>query len=131
MPSEQLDVLCGRRKVTGVRQAAIRKRHEGEGGFTLVELLVVIVVLGVLAAIVVFSVGGINNKSKSAACNSDVSSVQTAEEAYYAQNNSYTSIAALVTAKLIRSEPSTTNGYTVSADSTTGAVTATPACSTL
>ena len=112
-------------------QAAIRKRHDGGGGFTLVELLVVIVVLGVLAAIVVFSVGGINQKSKQAACNADVTSVQTAEEAYYAQNNSYTTIANLVTAKYIRSAPLTTNGYTVSADSTTGAVTVAPACSTL
>jgi prepilin-type N-terminal cleavage/methylation domain-containing protein len=117
--------------VTGVRRDAIRKHHDGEGGFTLVELLVVIVVLGVLAAIVVFSVAGVNNKSKSAACNADVASVQTAEETYYAQNNSYTTIAALVTAKLIRSAPSTTNGYTISADATTGAVTSTPACSTL
>jgi prepilin-type N-terminal cleavage/methylation domain-containing protein len=118
------------RKVAAVYQAQ-RQRHDGEGGFTLVELLVVIVVLGVLSAIVVFSVGGINNKSKSAACNSDVASVQTAEEAYYAQNNSYTTIAALVTAKLLRAAPSTTNGYTISADSTTGAVTASPLCSTL
>ena len=111
--------------------SAIRKHHEGEGGFTLVELLVVIVVLGVLSAVVVFSVSGINNKSKSAACNSDVSAVQTAEEAYYAQNNSYTTIANLVTAKLLRSAPTTANGYTISADATTGAVTVTPACSTL
>jgi prepilin-type N-terminal cleavage/methylation domain-containing protein len=113
-----------------VRQVQ-RKRHDGEGGFTLVELLVVIVVLGVLSAIVVFSVGGINNKSKSAACNSDVASVQSAEEAYYAQNNSYATIAALVTAKLLRAAPSTANGYTISADATTGAVTASPLCSTL
>ncbi len=112
-------------------QAAIRKRQSGEGGFTLVELLVVIVVLGVLAAIVVVSVGGINNNSKSAACKSDVNSVQTAEEAYYAQNSSYTSIATLITAKMLRTAPSSTNGYTVSADSTTGDVTSTPACSTL
>jgi prepilin-type N-terminal cleavage/methylation domain-containing protein len=116
--------------VTGVSRA-IRKRDAGEGGFTLVELLVVIVVLGVLAAVVVFSVGGISNKSKSAACSSDVNSVQTAEEAYYAQHNAYTSIANLVTAKLLRSAPVNTNGYTISANAATGAVTVNPACSTL
>ena len=112
-------------------QATMRKRRDGEAGFTLVELLVVIVVLGVLSAVVVFSVGGISNKSKRSACLSDVSAVQTAEEAYYAQNNSYTTIANLVTAKLLRSAPVTTNGYTITANATTGAVTVTPACSTL
>jgi prepilin-type N-terminal cleavage/methylation domain-containing protein len=109
---------------------SMRKRHSGEGGFTLVELLVVIVILGVLAGIVVFSVSGISNKSTKAACNSDVSTVQTAEEAYYAQNNAYTTIANLVSTNLLRAAPSN-SGYTISADSTTGAVTATPACSTL
>jgi general secretion pathway protein G len=108
----------------------MRKHRDGEAGFTLVELLVVIVILGVLAGIVVFAVGGISNKSTQAACNSDVNTVQTAEEAYYAQNNSYTTIANLVTAKLLRSAP-TNSGYVVSADSTTGAVTSAPACSTL
>lgn len=114
-----------------MRQAAIRKHSEGQGGFTLVELLVVIVVLGVLSAIVVFSVGGVNNKSKSAACSADVASIETAQEAYYAQNNAYTTLPLLVTAKLIRSVPSTTNGYVITTDATTGAVTSTPACSTL
>jgi prepilin-type N-terminal cleavage/methylation domain-containing protein len=130
VPSEQAGRIP-QRKVTGVLRESIRKRHDGEGGFTLVELLVVIVVLGVLSAIVVFSVAGVNNKSKSAACNSDVKSVETAEEAYYAQNNAYATVGGLVTAKLLRSAPSTANGYTISADATTGVVTVTPACSTL
>jgi general secretion pathway protein G len=115
--------------VTGVRRA-IRKHHNGEAGFTLVELLVVIVILGVLAGIVVFAVGGISNKSTRAACNSDVNSVQTAEEAYFAQNNAYTTIANLVTAKMLRSAP-TNAGYVISANAATGAVTAAPLCSTL
>ena len=108
----------------------MRKRHEAEGGFTLVELLVVIVILGVLAGIVVFAVGGISNKSTKAACNADVATVQTSEEAYYAQNNSYTTIALLVTGKLLRSAPSNA-GYVISADAVTGAVTSVPLCSTL
>jgi general secretion pathway protein G len=108
----------------------MRKRLDKEAGFTLVELLVVIVILGVLAGIVVFAVGGISNKSTRAACNSDVSTVQTAEEAYYAQHNAYTTIANLVTTTLLRSAPSNA-GYVISANAGTGAVTAAPLCSTL
>ena len=63
-----------------------------KAGFTLVELLVVIVILGVLAGIVVFAVGGITNNSTKSACNSDVATAQTAEDAYFAQNNAYVTI---------------------------------------
>lgn len=109
----------------------MRKHRDGEAGFTLVELLVVIVILGVLAGVVVFAVGGISNKSVKAACDSDVATVQTAEEANYAQTNAYVSPAQLVTNKLIRSVPSSTS-YTITVpDLTTGTVVATPACSTL
>jgi len=53
-------------------------------GFTLIELLVVIVILGILAAVVVFAVGGINNKGQDAACKAEANTVRTAAEAYFA-----------------------------------------------
>jgi general secretion pathway protein G len=59
------------------------KRND-EDGFTLIELLIVIVILGVLAGIVVFSVQGIQDRGQKASCKADVATVQTAEEAYYA-----------------------------------------------
>lgn len=70
-----------------------RAARHNEGGFTLIELLIVIVILGVLAGIVVFSVQFINNRGQVAACNTDIKSVQVAAEAYYAQigNNTYPS----------------------------------------
>lgn len=37
-------------------------------GFTLIELLVVITILGILAAVVVFSVGGLGDKGQASAC---------------------------------------------------------------
>jgi prepilin-type N-terminal cleavage/methylation domain-containing protein len=66
-----------------------RKRNMGQGGFTLIELLVVIAILGVLAGVVVFAVGGISNTSKDAACKAEVSTVDTAIQSFYAQENSY------------------------------------------
>jgi general secretion pathway protein G len=93
--------------------------RKSDKGFTLTELLVVIAILGILAAVVVFAVGGINNKSQSNACSTDKQAVQTAEEAYYAQNNSYTDVATLVSKKFLRSA-----SQWYQADATTGAVTA-------
>ena len=96
----------------------LRRRLEAsrEAGFTLIELLIVIVILGVLAGIVVFAVGGINDSSKVSACKSDVKTVETAAEAFYAQASPHAyaaDIPALVTANVLKQVPSTTNGYTV------------------
>ncbi|MEA2671633.1 MAG: ral secretion pathway protein [Chloroflexota bacterium] len=54
----------------------------GGSGFTLVELLVVIAILGVLAAIVAFTVSGVHDRGGDAACRTDVGTVQVAVDAY-------------------------------------------------
>ncbi|MGN6252202.1 MAG: type II secretion system protein [Marmoricola sp.] len=104
---------------------ARRVRQDREGGFTLIELLIVIVILGVLASIVVFSVKGITDRGDTAACKADIATVQTAEEAYYAGDGttalpggSYGSLAQLSAANLLQSTPDT-----VAVNTTTGVVT--------
>jgi general secretion pathway protein G len=62
----------------------IREARKNESGFTLIELLIVIVILGVLAAVVVFAVGGITDKGHQSACKADVKSVESAVEAWAA-----------------------------------------------
>ncbi len=69
----------------------IKRRREAEGlnasaGFTLIELLIVIVVLGILAGVVIFALGGITGKSAVAACQADGATVSTAISAFNAQN---------------------------------------------
>lgn len=62
------------------------QRRKPELGFTLIELLIVIVVLGILAAVVVFALGGVTGKSVVSSCNADAKTVQTAVAAYQAQS---------------------------------------------
>ena len=62
----------------------IRAARETESGFTLIELMIVIVILGVLAGIVVFAVSGITDKGQTSACKSDYKEVETSIEAWYA-----------------------------------------------
>lgn len=56
-------------------------------GFTLVEILVVLVILGVLATLVLFSVRGVTDRAQSSACTSDKRSLEVAVDAYMAQES--------------------------------------------
>ncbi len=66
------------------RELQKQRAEEGFDGFTLIELLIVIVVLGILAATVIFALGGVTSSSAQASCNSDAKSVEVALEAYKA-----------------------------------------------
>jgi general secretion pathway protein G len=66
-------------------------------GFTLVELLIVIVILGILATVTVFAVRGITDKAQTNSCATEKRAIETAFEAYYADNQADApSLAALV-----------------------------------
>ena len=59
--------------------------EEKDQGFTLVELLIVIVILGILATIVVFAVRGITDQGQKSSCKATAKTYEVAIEAYYAK----------------------------------------------
>lgn len=78
---------------------------KNDEGFTLVELLIVIVILGILAAVVVFAVGGITDRGQENACEVGKRTLETAVEAYYADNGSYPTGIAQLQGGFIREVP--------------------------
>jgi general secretion pathway protein G len=71
----------------GRKEPSIMKKNDE--GFTLIELLIVIVILGILATVVVFAVGGITDRGKKSACDADKKTLEVAVEAYNAQYGVY------------------------------------------
>ena len=64
---------------------AISTAIRDDKGFTLVELLIVIVILGILATVSVFAVRGIVDKGRISACAADHKTIEVAVESYIAQ----------------------------------------------
>jgi prepilin-type N-terminal cleavage/methylation domain-containing protein len=77
---------------------SLKKRNLNNKGFTIVELLIVIVVIGILALLVITTYSGIQAKARNSKRASDVKSLQTQIEAYFSQNGFYPSRTDLNTA---------------------------------
>lgn len=74
-----------------MRTSSINKRY----GFTIVELLIVIVVIGILAAIVVVAFSGIQNRAKDTRAQNDIKNVQKIVENHNALTGGYPSTGGL------------------------------------
>src|SRR4051794_12167843 len=69
--------------------ASLRLRHAREEGFTLVELLIVFVIIGILLAIAVASYLGFRERAIQKAASSDVRDAVPAAETYFTHNDTY------------------------------------------
>ncbi|HVX24340.1 MAG TPA: prepilin-type N-terminal cleavage/methylation domain-containing protein [Candidatus Saccharimonadales bacterium] len=71
---------------------SLKKRNQG---FTIVELLIVIVVIGILALLVITTYSGIQSKARNSKRSTDIGDIQTQLEAFYGENSYYPSLADL------------------------------------
>jgi type IV pilus assembly protein PilA len=108
----------------------IRKRVGGESGFTLVELLVVMLILGILATLAIVAFLNQENKASDALAKTHARTLQTAMEACATDNGGSYSNCGITALRAVESSiPQTgssvsatpaANSWTVTAGSTTG-----------
>ncbi|MGH7593788.1 MAG: type IV pilin protein [Gemmatimonadales bacterium] len=91
-------------------------------GFTLIELLIVVVIIGILAAIAIPKFAATKDKAKLASVRSDLRNSETAEEAYFSDFATYGTYGQLQTASNLLMSPGNSidistnaSGYTVTA----------------
>jgi type II secretion system protein G len=70
--------------------------HKRRSGFTLIELLIVVVIIGILAAIAIPKFANTKGKAYAASMRSDLRNLAVSQESYFYDNSTYsTSLAAL------------------------------------
>jgi type IV pilus assembly protein PilA len=93
-------------------------------GFTLIELLIVVVIIGILAAIAIPKFASTKEKAYLASMKSDLRNLATTEEGYFADNQVYTDISASNLAGTATKDAATgfvpSAGVTITATATAG-----------
>jgi type IV pilus assembly protein PilA len=66
-------------------------KMKDQQGFTLIELMIVIAIIGILAAIAIPQFSAYRKRSYNSAAQADLRNAATAQEAYFVDNSTYTS----------------------------------------
>ena len=66
----------------------MRKAIQNESGFTLLEMIIVIIIMGILAAVIIPQISTSTEDAKLSSVKTDLSTMRNAVEIYYAQHNS-------------------------------------------
>lgn len=94
--------------------------NDADEGFTLIELLIVVIVLGILAAIVIFAVSTTRGSAVSATCRTDVRAIMRAAEMVRVVSGSYPADEPAFVPNPLKEWPggavTTTNGTTSTSD---------------
>lgn len=107
-----------------VKKAAPKKKVAKKAkkkGFTLMELLVVVAIIGILAAIVLVSLNSARNKGKNAAIKSQMVSLRSAGELHNEDNGSFATFCASTEATNLSAGVTNSGGTSFDCDATADA----------
>ncbi|QPQ53993.1 type II secretion system major pseudopilin GspG [Allosphingosinicella flava] len=123
-PGESRTLLSKSRRDSGFRRNDVRKRRKDEDGFTLVELMVVIVIIGLLATVVVVNVMPAQDTARVKKAEADIATLEQAAELYRLNRLNYPAgLDALVSEGFIKRLPTDPwgNAYRYAAPGRSGA----------
>ena len=72
------------------RKSTERTTKDGENGFTLIELMIVVAIIGILAMIATLATSAYRNRGFNATSQCDLKNMSIAQEAYFVDNQIYT-----------------------------------------
>jgi type IV pilus assembly protein PilA len=87
----------------------MKKFNNRKGGFTLIELMIVVAIIGILAAIAIPNFLRFQLKAKSSEGKTNLAAIRTAEESYYSEFGNYVSSSASPTTTLLNKKTAFVN----------------------
>lgn len=81
------------------------RKKSDEKGFTLVELMVVVVIIGILASLAVFALGGQVDRAKKNKIEADLRIIDAAIELYYVEKGEYPNSLDDLVGEYLKEEP--------------------------
>lgn len=86
-------------------QAAMKKKQRNQGGFSLIELIVVVTIIGILAGVAMVNIRYATQKAREAALRDNLFSMRKAIDNFYADKQKYPSNLAELVPNYIRKIP--------------------------